>query len=126
MNSYLGIAGLLCIILGLIHSILGEYLIFHPKRKPRTLVPTQVESDVQEKHLRIIWATWHLASLFGFCIGALLIKLAIVSNQDFELLLFLITGSMILSGLLVLMATKGKHPGWFILLLIGTLIFFGM
>ena len=81
MNTYLLIGGLLCFLLGIVHSILGEYLIFSSKRAKGSLVPSKGNADLKERHLRIIWATWHLASVFGWCIGAILIKISMEGNE---------------------------------------------
>ena len=127
MNVYLITSGILCFILGVLHSILGELLIFVRKRKTNKLMSTLVSNSLKERHLRIIWATWHLASIFGFCIGTLLIKIALDQNLvSTELLKFItisISVSMLCSSILVFTGTKGKHPGWIILLGIGILTF---
>jgi di/tricarboxylate transporter len=129
MNIYILIAGILCIILGLVHSILGEFLIFKNKRKIGNLVPTKANKELPERHLRIIWATWHLSTFFGWCIGALLIKIALNQNKfDSELIGFMINSTIITmfsAALLVLLVTKGKHPGWIVLLLIVALLILG-
>lgn len=129
MNTYFLIAGILCFMLGLIHSTLGEYLIFKGKRKTGNLVPTKVSTELKERHLRIIWATWHLASFFGWCIGALLVKISLErSNMNSEFIDFLIYSTiytMFASSILVLIGTNGKHPGWIVLLLIGILLIIG-
>lgn len=129
MNVYLFIAGILCFLLGIVHSILGEYLIFKAKRNKGSLVPSKSSAELKERHLRIIWATWHLASIFGWCIGAVLMKISLNHNEhDFDgsdLILQSITYTMFLGSLLVLIGTKGKHPGWIVLLLIGILLVLG-
>lgn len=129
MNNYFLIAGILCFILGLVHSILGEYLIFKDKRNKGSLVPIIVKKELKERHLRIIWATWHLASFFGWCIGAFLVKISLEQNKlDSEFIDFIIYSTiytMFASSFLVLIGTKAKHPGWIILLLIGILLIIG-
>lgn len=129
MNIYFLIAGILCFILGLVHSILGEYLIFKTKRDKKNLVPTKVSTGLKERHLRIIWATWHLASFFGWCIGAFLIKISFgQNNASVEFIDFMINSiiyTMFASSFLVLIGTNGKHPGWAVLLLIGILLIIG-
>lgn len=125
MNTYILIAGVLCVVLGLIHSILGEVLIFNPKRHNGKIVPTKRTSELREKHLRIIWATWHLASVFGWCIGAILVKTSLTQNELSPKVIDIIIQSsmygMFAGSLLVLVGTKGRHPGWIVLLLIGIL-----
>jgi len=129
MNLYYLIAGILCFILGLVHSILGETMIFKNKRNKGSIVPSKKGPDLREGHLRIIWSTWHLASVFGWCLGFILIKVALadtnVYGAYFELLSAPILLTMFLGSALVLIGTKGKHPGWIVLLLIGVLIFLG-
>lgn len=128
MNGYFLIGGILCLILGVVHSFLGERLIFKNKRTKGTLVPSINSNDLRESHLRIIWATWHLASIFGWCFGAILIHLAFKSSEYSaaikSMLVTSLTVTMVLGSVLVLVGTKGKHPGWMVLLLIGVLTFF--
>lgn len=129
MNSYLLTAAILCFFLGLVHSFLGEYLIFINKRKKGSLVPSKANVELKERHLRILWATWHLASVFGWCVGVILIKIALTENllnkELVDFILQSIVFTMIFSSLLVLVGTKGKHPGWVVLLLIGILTIMG-
>ncbi|AXT54635.1 hypothetical protein D1815_02285 [Aquimarina sp. AD1] len=125
MDHYICVAGLLCFILGLVHSILGEVLIFRNLSKSKKIIPTIATSKLKVKHFRIIWATWHLTSLFGWCIGAILLMVAtkynIQTNELFQFILTSTTITMFCSSLLVFIATKGKHLGWVILLIIGIL-----
>ncbi|MCG8326198.1 MAG: hypothetical protein MI974_00875 [Chitinophagales bacterium] len=130
MNIYFLIAGILSFLLGLVHSILGEYLIFQKKREKGKIIPSKRSEGLRERHLRIIWATWHLASVFGWCIGAILIKIALGQsglNADFvDFLIQSVICAMFTGALLVLMGTKGKHPGWIVLLMITILLIIGM
>ena len=130
MNIYFLIAGILSIILGFAHSMLGEYLIFQKKREKGKIIPSKRSEGLRERHLRIIWATWHLASAFGWCIGAILIKIALEQselNAGFvDFLIQSIICAMFTGGLLVLIGTKGKHPGWIVLLIITIVLIIGM
>ncbi|BDS11447.1 hypothetical protein [Aureispira anguillae] len=124
MNLYLLIAGILCVLLGIAHSILGEYLIFNNKRNKGSLVPTKVGGELKERHLRIVWATWHLASVFGWGIGAILIKISFLNQPNTATMDFVLNSivcTMLFSSLLVLVGTKGRHPGWVVLFVIGIL-----
>jgi len=129
MNTYIFVAGILCFLLGIVHSILGEYLIFKTKRDKGSLVPSKESSELKERHLRIIWATWHLASIFGWCIGTILVKISLAQNEQqydsYGFIIQSITYTMFLGSLLVLVGTKGKHPGWIVLLVIGILLILG-
>ena len=129
MNNYFLLSGILCFILGLVHSILGEILIFSSKRVKGKIVPTLKMPDLKVSHLRIIWATWHLASIFGWAIGIILIKIAFGQNDmDDKVVTFIINSSlfsMVAGAFLVLIGTNGKHPGWIVLLLISLLLIIG-
>jgi len=75
LNALLISAGILSIMIALVHSILGEHLVFK-KLRADSLVPTITAPPLTERNIRVLWATWHLASFFGFAIGAILIDLA--------------------------------------------------
>ncbi|MEO1049737.1 MAG: hypothetical protein AAFX87_03905 [Bacteroidota bacterium] len=129
MNIYFLIAGILFFVLGLAHSILGEYLIFRYRRNKGSIVPTKVSEGLKGGHLRIIWATWHVASVVGWCVGALVTKIAVEQSKlDVEFVDFAVKAIVVTafaSSLLVLIGTKGKHPGWVVLLLISILLVIG-
>jgi len=129
MNAYFFIAGILCFLLGLAHSILGEYLIFKNKRNRGALVPSKKNEGLKERHLRILWATWHMASVFGGCFGAFFLKLAsdypIINSEFTNFLILSSVYTMFTSSILVLIGTKGRHPGWIVLMAIGVLLFTG-
>ena len=111
-NSVLILAGVLSILLGLIHSFLGERMIFMPLRTDKGGTPLH-------KYRGILWATWHLVTLFGACLGLYLIQLA---GVDIPGRLTIYIGCVMLVGtILVIVGTKGKHPGWIILLAIAVL-----
>lgn len=129
MNSHFFSAGILCFVLGLAHSILGEYLIFRNKRNKGSLVPSKVNGEFKERHLRIIWATWHVVTVLGWLIGGFLIKISFEQNKlNSEIIGHAILWTiyaMIASSFLILVGTKGKHPGWVVFLLIAILLMIG-
>ena len=99
--------------------MLGELLIFKRMRSD-TLVPTVGGSLLSERHVRILWATWHIVSIFGLGFAAILgIGLDAVDPPQFVQRVIAVT--MAVSGSLVLVATKAKHPGWIGLLLVAAL-----
>lgn len=125
MNLYLVLASFLTVLVGVIHSVLGEKLIFSQLRSGQ-IVPTNITFPLKERHIRIIWATWHIVSLFGFGIAALLYWLSLPSTviPIGHTLKMAIAIPMFLSSLLVFWSTKAKHPGWVGLSLIGGLVSF--
>lgn len=122
MQTYLLAAGAVAILVGMIHSILGEVLIFRRMREGK-LVPTNGRPILKERHVRILWASWHIVTIFGWAIAAILLELA-RSSSELELQGFVLNTvalSMLASSFLVLFATKGMHPGWFGLLAVAGL-----
>ena len=122
MNSYFLVAGCLAIVVSLIHSVLGEKLIFNRLRK-NTIIPTEGGSKLQERHVRILWASWHIVTVFAWALAFILIRKAMpgmVGIMPSDLSIIALT--MFLSALLVFIGTKAKHPGWIGLTLVGVFI----
>jgi hypothetical protein len=115
MNWYFAAAGMLSLIIGLVHSVLGELLIFR-RMRAGGVVPTNGGPVLREPHVRIVWATWHVVTVLGGCVAAVLLWLALGSPAAAlargGLVAHAISVAMLVSSLLVLIGTKGKHPGW--------------
>ncbi len=126
MNSYFIVSACLAFILGLIHSILGEVLIFRHMRKG-LIIPTDGGSILKERNVRILWASWHIVTIFGWGFGAILLRLSFPSSQyAFQTTVeAAILFSMLAASLIVLIGTKGRHPGWFVLLGIAIFLWLG-
>jgi len=123
MNTLLFSAGVIAIVVGLVHSVLGEVLIFN-KLRNGTVVPTIGKPLLRERNVRILWANWHIVTIFGWAFGAMLIFISSESmeiDSRIKVLLNLIACSMFASSLLVLFATNAKHPGWIGLLVVAVL-----
>ena len=123
METYLLVAGCLSIALGLIHSVMGEILIFSRMRKGK-IIPTNGHPILKERHVRILWASWHLVTIFGFCLGIILLRYAFNGSENVNQLFIekTILVSMFAGAFLVFIGTKGKHPGWLVLLIISILL----
>lgn len=122
MQSLYLLAGTLAAVTGLAHSVLGERLIFRHLRNG-TLVPARAAAPLHERHVRILWATWHIGSVFGWGFAGVLFQLA-VSPNDASLRSLMVAALCLAyagSGLLVLVGTRGRHPGWIALLLVAVL-----
>ena len=75
MQTYLLAAGILAVIVGLVHSVLGEILIFRQLRASG-VVPDRSAPPLQTRHIRIIWASWHAVTLFGWSLAGVLLAVA--------------------------------------------------
>lgn len=126
MNSYLLAAAGLAFLVGLAHSVLGEVLVFAHLRQGE-FVPTHGGPNLRPRHVRILWASWHLVTLFGWCLAAMLLVLARPSSGGAEraYLLQAVAGTMVCGAGLVLVGTRGRHPGWVGLLAVSLLIALG-
>ena len=113
MKTYIFIAGILAIIVGAAHSVLGEILIFRQMRVSG-IIPTNGAPLLKERHVRILWASWHVVTVFGWAFAAVMMRLAFPTDNDLlqTFVKHTIIASMLVSALLVLLGTKGMHPGW--------------
>lgn len=125
MQTYFFAAGILALVVGVIHSTLGEVLIFRHLRN-RGLVPAMEAPPLKERHIRILWASWHVATVFGWAFGIILLRLAMFTTE--HSLRAIVESAMVFAFLggsfLVLIGTKGRHPGWIGLLGVAALVWF--
>ncbi|HEY1014712.1 MAG TPA: hypothetical protein VGE07_18520 [Herpetosiphonaceae bacterium] len=113
MNWYLVAGGVALAAIGLIHSVLGERRIFR-RLRGASFIPTDGGSHLREPHVRILWATWHLATALSWGLAAILLWLALPSSQPLAQspIPALIAAAVFASGGLVLIGTNDRHPGW--------------
>jgi hypothetical protein len=123
MPHLLSIAAIAAFITGLVHSILGERLIFRHLRADGALVPALPAPPLQPRHVRILWATWHLATALAWALAALLWQLAGNAGGVLSAATILVATmpAFLVGALLVLVGTRGRHPGWIALGLVGAL-----
>jgi len=113
MNLYLLTAALVAFLVGLAHSVLGEKLIFSRLRWGQ-VVPSSGTGLLQGRHIRILWASWHALTVFGWCIAAVLfwLSLPLTGQNQATLIESAILVASLVSSALVCFATRGRHPGW--------------
>lgn len=109
MNAWLASAGVLLLGVAGVHSWLGERLMFNRVRGAGW-VPTEGGGRLREPHLRILWATWHLASIQAGGSATVLFYASQVYVPS--AVLVVVMAATFGSGLLVLVGTRGRHPGW--------------
>ncbi len=126
MNWYLVTASALAFLVGLIHSILGEGLIFRRLRQGG-FVPTNGGNILDERHIRILWASWHIVTIFGWCIAYVLLRLALPTTNTglIEIIEQAFFIAILTSAALVFISTKARHPGWVGLLGVAICIWLG-
>jgi hypothetical protein len=123
MQTLLLVAGVIAAVTGLIHSVLGEMLIFRHVRNGG-LVPAVGAPPLRERNIRIIWATWHLASVFGWAFAGVLFQFAFGHPSPSSLIMSAIVFAYLGGAILVLIGTRGRHPGWVALSAVAALTWF--
>ncbi len=112
MNPFLIAAACLTVILGLIHSILGERLF--TRWRQGGVVASDSSSLLLEEHSHILRATWHASSVLGWCVAAILLQLAFHPSLGIYggVIARTVAIFMLLGAVLVFLCTKGRHLGW--------------
>ncbi len=126
MNSNYVAASAVAFLVGLIHSVLGEVTIF-ARMRAGGVVPSAGGQLLLGRHVRILWASWHALTVFGWGFAGILIWLSLppspAAGQAF--LPQVIAATMLASGVIVAVGTKGRHPGWIGLLAVAILTWLG-
>jgi hypothetical protein len=126
MNWFFLVAAALAFLVGMIHSVMGERLIFRRMRQGG-LIPTNGARLIGEGHVRILWASWHIVTVFGWGIAAILLWLAQAPPSSAHAFVAnAIVISTLLAALLVLVGTRARHPGWAGLLGVAALTWLGV
>jgi hypothetical protein len=127
INAYYTAAAILAIVVALVHSILGEMMIFRQLRKPGRVIPTDGGERLTWPNVRILWASWHVLTVFGVGMAAMLLRLASSPRTaEHDFIAQVIAVSMLGGSLLVLVGTRGRHPGWIGLLGVAALVWLGL
>ena len=122
VNTLLLAAAALAFATGLVHTVMGEVLIFRHLRRG-TVVPTFGGDVLRERHVRILWASWHVLTLLGWCMAAMLVELAGWPASDItRSVAHLISLGMFTGAMTVGIGTRGQHPGWLAMLLVALLV----
>lgn len=124
MNPLFMLAAVVLAVVALAHSVLGEVLVFRSLRT-QGLVPTAGRPVLREPQVRILWGTWHLVTVLGLALSALLWRLGTTPWTDAALAAWVadVAGvATLASGILVFCATRGRHPAWAPLLAVAALV----
>lgn len=104
------VAATLVISIGLVHSILGEKRLIGPLLLPGKRRGMLEKSEFARQVLRF---AWHLTTLAWFGFGATLAGLALrpLTGQG-RMVLMIVALTLFATGLLTLVATRGRHLAW--------------
>jgi hypothetical protein len=122
MNNYLLAAGALTVLIGIAHSVVGEIMIFRSLRQG-SWVPTLGGSALREHQVRIIWVSWHIVSVLGWALAAVLLRIGGIGDVPLpQFITFTAITALLASAVLVLIGTRGRHPAWIGLLIAAGLV----
>jgi hypothetical protein len=111
-------AGCLTILMGLVHSVIGETRVLRRVEDKRDLAGNLLAS---EWHMRLLRGTWHTLSLFGFGLGLTLFTLGTPALSQTLGATGAIAIACTLVGLYWGIATRFWHPAWIVFLLVSAL-----
>ena len=112
------IAALLCFLLGLAHSVLGERYILIRLFRSETLPKLFGNDWFTRQTLRF---AWHITTVMAWGFGALLLFAARPEVAFGSALLWIISATFALCGLLALGFTRARHLSWIVFFAIAVL-----
>jgi hypothetical protein len=123
MNLYFIIAAVLALAIGVAHSWLGErYVLMRLFRRQN--IPHLFGSDDFTK--RTLRFAWHLTTVSWFGAAALLLILASSPlDASARLLSRAIAATFLVSAVIALVGSRGRHLSWVVFLLIAGLVWMG-
>jgi hypothetical protein len=113
MSNLLSIAGILMILLGLAHSVLGEMLIFRHIRRGKARHAGAIEL-LPQRRWDALWSSWHLVTLLGIGLGSSLLLIAVAPEKAPAPYLSAIAATLAISSVYWFLGTRGKHPAWLV------------
>ena len=116
------IGTILLLIIGFVHSYLGEkYLLIRLFRREN--LPKLLGSDWFTK--RVLRFAWHLTTLAWWGFAAILYVLSTPSGNVQNEILIIITVVFSLSGIVSLLFSHGKHLSWLFFFIIAAMSYYG-
>lgn len=102
------VAAAIIVVLALAHSYLGErYLLIRLFRRSEHLPPLLGGTDFTKNTLRFIW---HLVSVMALGFALLLVQIA--GHASLAAITSMIGAALVVSGILPLVFTRGRHLSW--------------
>ena len=110
MSGSLGLAAVLTVLIGFVHSILGERRLIGPLLAPATRQGMLADSGYFRAILRI---SWHGISLawWGFA-GVFVVLAASPLTAQGRVVLMISAAMFFITGAVILVACRGRHKAW--------------
>jgi hypothetical protein len=126
MSNRLRTAGLLLFGIVGAHSVVGEVLLIRPMGKARglprlapwLLVPTPAVPGSEAMARQTLRFGWHLPSILGFAFAQILLRYGSLTELGVQerFVVRSMAISLLLCAAVVFATTRGRHPGWTVLL----------
>jgi hypothetical protein len=123
MNMWFVFASAVTVLVGLIHSILGEKYIISPLQHLQNM-PSIFGSDLLTK--RTLRFAWHLTTIAWFGLASLMLMLA--RNQELfpRMVVFVLFAIFATSFIVSLVVSRGRHFSWVMFLAISLFLLLGL
>jgi hypothetical protein len=127
MNVFLVIAGTLLFCVGVMHTVLAEWVGERTLVRRITRLRIIDASDSQDLLARrIVRLAWHLTSLTWCGVAAILIYLSFVEQtESLQAVVRILGATFLLHAVLSLVIARARHPSWYLFLIVSVLCFLG-
>lgn len=124
MNFYFVAAAVLVVGIGIAHSWLGERYILMRLFRRQNMPHLFGSDDFTKRTLRF---AWHITTVAWFGAAALLLILASYPIDDSARMLSrVIAATFLVSSIVALLGSRGRHLSWVVFLLIAVLVWMGI
>jgi len=120
METLLYVAAFFTFVIGITHSVLGERYILIRLFRRNNLPELFGSTDFTKQTLRF---AWHITTIAWWGLAAILMLLANDNFSSYNVTI-VISVTFLTSGIISLIASKGKHYSWLVFLFIGGLSLF--
>jgi hypothetical protein len=122
MNTWFMFAFAFTVLVGLLHSILGEKYVITPLQHRENL-PRIFGSDLLTK--RTLRFAWHLTTVAWFSLASFMLKLAFQKALSMQFTVSVLFATFAVSFLISLTISRGRHFSWAIFLAISVSLLLG-
>ena len=122
MSTLLYLAAILTFVIGIIHSVLGERYILTRLFRRNDLPALFGGPEFTILTLRF---AWHITTIAWWGFAAILILMA-TESLSFHNTAIVLSATFLATGLIALLASRGKHLSWIVFLMIGGICLYGV
>jgi hypothetical protein len=104
-------AAVVLLVLGVVHSALGEALFFRHIGRVQGFPVILGTTDFPKRTLRV---TWHIPSILASALALILCRFSYLTKlgEGEWFVIKTISVSLLLCAVVTFIGTRGKHPGW--------------